>query len=269
MKFSKIIILSALCLMAAGCGRNLDKGLVLHSDFERDANDSSPYHFDGIMRSGAIISDNCVVGESSVYFDGEGAYVEYPAGKVYFNREYSVSVWVKWEEAREYSRIFDFNQVMPGDGNAISLFAGSQNSMNDLWFEQWIADGELGVRNVLDIYTNPAEASLGYAYKTGQWDHYVLVYKESASNPNGTKVNARGQKVPYKGEVTLYVNGKKAGSTSCCMKPQDLPTVANWLGRSRYPSDPMFKGWMDDFRIYNRRLSEKEIKALYNLGSEK
>ena len=271
MKFSKIIILSALCILAVSCTQNnLDRGLVLHSDFEGDARDYSPNHLDGILRNNAEISDDCAVGESSVYFNGERAYVEYPAGEVYFNKNYSVSIWVKWEEARVFSRILDFNQVMPGDGNSISLFAGlpSDDSKNDLWFEQWIADGYDAVRNVLDVTENPDDASLGYEFQTGQWDHYVLVYKASAPNLHGTKVNAKGQKVPYKGVVTLYVNGKKAGSTTCCMQPQDIPTVANWLGRSRYSADPMFKGWLDDFRIYDRCLSDSEIQALYNLGSE-
>ena len=270
MKFSKIIILSALCILAASCGQNLDKGLVLHSDFEGDANDYSSNHLDGILRNGAEISDDCAVGESSIYFDGERAYVEYPSGEIYFNKNYTVSIWVKWEEAKPFSRIFDFNQVMPGDGNAFSLFAGksSLEAENELWFEQWIADGYDAVRNILDVNENASEASLGYEFQTGQWDNYVLVYKASAANSKGTKVNAKGQKVPYKGVLTLYVNGKKAGSTTCCMKPQNLPTVANWLGRSRYPADPYFKGWMDDFRIYDRCLSGKEIQALYNLGSE-
>ena len=269
MKFSKIILLSALCIMAASCSQDLNDGLVLYSDFERDAKDFGPYHFDGIFRNGAEISDDCPVGESSVYLDGDRAYVEYPTEAVYFNRNYSVSIWVKWEESREFSRIFDFNQIMPGDGNAVSLYAGrpSKGSDNDLWFEQWVVDGYDAIRNIIDINNDPADASLGYAIKTGQWDHYVIVYKESASNPNRNKVNAKGQKVPYKGELTLYVNGKKAGRTTHCMMPQNLPTVANWLGRSRYASDPMFKGWMDDFRIYNRCLSDKEIQALYNLGS--
>lgn len=50
------------------------------------------------------------------------------------------------------------------------------------------------------------------------------------------------------------------------MKAATIMT-ANWLGRSRFAADPFFKGWMDDFRIYDRILSPKEVSALYALGS--
>jgi len=270
MKLSKIIILSALSMLAASCSPNLEKGLILHSDFEGDARDESPNALNGELRGRAEISEDSAVGESSVYFDGARAYVEYPAGKIYFNTDYSVSIWVKWEESREYSRIFDFNQVMPGQGNAVSLYAGrtTKKGKNDIWFDQWAVTEDDAVRSIIDVNKEPSEASMGYDYKTGQWDHYVIVYKASALNLLGAKKNLQGLKVPYKGKVTLYVNGKKVGSTARCMKPQNIPTVANWLGRSRYTADPLFKGWMDDFRIYDRCLSAKEIKDLYNLGSE-
>lgn len=271
MKFSKIIVLAALSILAVSCGEKLDKGLVLHSDFERDANDLSKYHFDGLLREDASISDDCAVGESSVYFNGERAYVEYPSGKVYFNRNYSVSIWVKVEDSRPASRIFDFNQVMPGAGNSVALLIGPGDTPagNDLWIEQWThVDEYQTARNIIDVNEKPAQASVGYAGEVGEWNHYVLVYDSSARNSLGKVVNDKGQTVQYKGEATLYVNGRKAGSTAYCFQPENHPTVANWLGKSRYQMDPMFKGWMDDLRIYNRCLSEKEIKALYQLGSE-
>ena len=272
MKFVKTIVLAALCALAVSCGGpNLEKGLVLYSDFEKDASDLGPYHFDGVLQSNAVISDDCAVGESSVYLNGVKAYVEYPAGKVYFNRNYSVSIWVKWEECRQLSRVFDFDQIMPQAGNSVSLMMGAntQAAQNNLWFDQWVinADGE-AVDSMLDFYHEPGDGYLGYNFQKGQWEHYVLIYNSSASNRNGTVVNSQGHKVPYKGEVTLYVNGKKVGSTHSCMMPQNLPTVSNWLGRSVYSMEPRFQGWLDDFRIYNRCLSEEEIEALYKLGSE-
>lgn len=271
MKFSKIIAMAALCFLAASCGSDLNRGLVLYSNFEGDARDLSSNKLDGILRDGAEISDDCAVGESSIYFNGERAYVEYPSGEVYFQKDYSVSIWVKWEECRQFSRVFDFNQVMPGDGNAVSMLIGrhTESATSYLWFDQWAvnSDGEV-VESILDVYNEPGDGYLGYKAQTGQWDHYVLVYDSSASNPNGTVENSKGRKVPFKGAVTLYVNGKKVGTTHNCMKPQDIPTVANWLGRSRYMAEPRFKGWMDDFRIYDRCLSENEITALYKLGSE-
>ena len=45
--------------------------------------------------------------------------------------------------------------------------------------------------------------------------------------------------------------------------PKDLgKTNQNWLGRSQWTADAYFTGSLDDFRIYNRVLSEGEVRYL-------
>ena len=39
-------------------------------------------------------------------------------------------------------------------------------------------------------------------------------------------------------------------------------TNQNWLGRSQWTADAFFTGVLDDFRIYNRALSESEVRYL-------
>ena len=52
--------------------------------------------------------------------------------------------------------------------------------------------------------------------------------------------------------VTLYVDGeKKAASTSFKIRPSDLHAVRKYIGRSQFAADPLFNGYLDDFRIYN------------------
>ena len=47
------------------------------------------------------------------------------------------------------------------------------------------------------------------------------------------------------------------------LRPSTLGnTPNNWIGRSTFPSDPLFDGLVDDFRIYSRELSAAEIAAL-------
>ncbi len=270
MKIIKIFALLFLCLGVVSCGADIEKGLVVHSDFEGDARDDSPNHYDGMLRSGASISDDSAVGNSSVYFDGNQAYVEYPEGKVYFDGSYSISIWVKWEECHVWDRILDFNQIMPQAGNAVTWRIGSNvdGKANSLWLDQWVLDNDNNpVSSIISLDNVPADAGLGYSVKLGQWDHYVVVYDVSASNSQGVKHNEKGQEIRYRGAVTLYVNGKKVGQNNHCFNPQPIPTVANWLGRSRYQGDPHFKGWMDDFRIYDRKLSASEVQSLYKLGA--
>jgi len=62
----------------------------------------------------------------------------------------------------------------------------------------------------------------------------------------------------------LYVNGELVGSNSnMTLSPADLGmTTQNWIGRSQFSRDPNFVGSVDEFRIYNRALSQQELKEL-------
>ena len=63
---------------------------------------------------------------------------------------------------------------------------------------------------------------------------------------------------------TLYFDGLPVGSnTSLTLRPADLGrTVNNYIGRSQFSDDPYLDGDIDEFRIYDRELSEEEIRVL-------
>jgi len=63
--------------------------------------------------------------------------------------------------------------------------------------------------------------------------------------------------------VRMYVDGTVVGSTTVTVLPKDLgKTTQNWLGRSQFVADAYLTGSLDDFRIYNRALSEGELRYL-------
>ncbi len=63
--------------------------------------------------------------------------------------------------------------------------------------------------------------------------------------------------------LNLYLDGEPVASAATTLLPKDLgETTQNWLGRSQYASDSYFLGSLDDFRIYNRVLSEAELRYL-------
>jgi len=57
---------------------------------------------------------------------------------------------------------------------------------------------------------------------------------------------------------TLYVNGQLVGTSPTLIELSDINDVNNWLGRSNW-NDPLFDGRHNEFRIYNRTLSGREI----------
>ena len=272
MKMKKIFGLLSVLLLTSGIltAQNLNKGLVLHSTFDKDAADMSKNHFNGIL-NGASINKESIVGKGCVYFNGKDNYVEYPRNKVYFNGDYSISIWCKMITASLWERILDFNQDKPQAGNSVTWLIGRSHKAgtHDMWFDQWVTYKGIPVESIPDIMQqNPANAYLQYDIIPNQWAHYVIVYNSKSKNPNGIKKNRKGEEVPLEGIVTLYVNGEKTGTNTFCLKPQDVPTLCNWLGRSRFAPDPYYNGYMDDFRIYNRILSQKETRKLYSMRNK-
>jgi hypothetical protein len=244
----------------------LNKGLIVHTSFDTDGKDSGPNHFAATL-NGAVISTESVVGKGAVYLNGVDNYVSFPENKVYFNGSYSISIWCKMQSGKTWSRILDFNQDKPSTGNSVTWLIGRPGqTQNNMWFDQWVFYEGKAVESITDItQSNPPNASLNYSIILDEWAHFVITYDSKAKNNLGIQVNRKGEKVPLEGLVTLYVNGKKISSNEYCLKPQDKPTIANWLGRSRFAPDPYYKGFMDDFRIYNRVLSDEEIRKLYQM----
>jgi hypothetical protein len=62
--------------------------------------------------------------------------------------------------------------------------------------------------------------------------------------------------------IALYVNGELQEAVSAS-GPLAQNTEPVWLGNNSAAQTQFFSGWLDDVRLYDQRLSESEIKALY------
>ena len=269
MKYIAAILLSLWIGSVSAQEDTLLEGLILHIDFENDASDRSLNQYHGILH-GAVITNDAAVGNQAVYLDGVDAYVAFPENQVYFSGDYSINIWCKMESLALWSRILDFNQDKPMSGNAVTWLIGrpAEGTTGNLWLDQWVIHNDIAVESILNQRATPADAYLNYNVAENEWLHLVVIYDSAAENPLGLQQNTKGEDVPLEGVVTLYVNGEKKGVNIHCLKPQPRPTSANWLGRSRFAPDPYYKGWMDDFRIYNRVLTEKEIHDLFQLRNK-
>jgi len=76
----------------------------------------------------------------------------------------------------------------------------------------------------------------------GKWVHVAMTYKSN-------------------GEFKGYLNGELAASTTLGALPIKVTTNPLQIGRE--PPGYFFNGLIDEVRIYNRALSENEIKMLY------
>lgn len=157
-------------------------------------------------------------------------YVTLPAGLLDGACEATIATWVWIDSGEKWQRIFDF-----GRDSSVYMFltprsSGSGNlrfaiSMNGLDGEQIIEGTE--------------------ALPTGAWYHVAAVL-----GPAGG---------------ALFVNGSKVGSnTELTLRPADLGSMPNlYIGRSQFSKDPYYDGNIDSFRIFDRALSDAEIREAY------
>jgi hypothetical protein len=123
--------------------------------------------------------------------------------------------------------------------------------------------------NHIEIYTTGkyfrTEASLqnGYSFGTGvfpdnirgDWGHFVIVFANAES----------GRPVRWYQNGTLFHTGSLSGGTYPDTEHFSFSSIGRSTGTVDYNYSPSFDGNIQDVRIYNRALTAKEIKTIYNM----
>ncbi|HEY3807960.1 MAG TPA: LamG-like jellyroll fold domain-containing protein [Kofleriaceae bacterium] len=206
--------------------------LILHYTFDdasRPAEDSSGYGRDGTFEGNATLGAGRT--GTGLVLDGNGSYVTLPAGITDRLDAYTIAAWVDMADARPWARIFDF-----GGETGFTYLAADRG------------DGTLQL-SIYDGFGNEGIVN-GPAVATGAWKHVA--------------VTAHGD------DFRVYVDGVEAeNQLTVPVAPGDIGAndQGNWIGKSRF-GDPFLHATIDDFRIYDRVLSEDEIRALAAPGTD-
>ncbi len=156
------------------------------------------------------------------------SYASLPTGIVKSLSNYTISSWVKMDALANWMRVFDF-----GTGTAKYMFLSVQTGI--------AGQVRFGIKN------GGAEQGLNYTYTVplNTWTHFAVTQ-------SGTT-------------FSMYINGSLvATTTAITIKPSDIDsTTMNYLGKSQF-NDAMYKGSIDEFKIYSRALSASEIAATYS-----
>jgi autotransporter-associated beta strand protein len=155
------------------------------------------------------------------------AYATLPTGIVKSLSDYTISSWVKMDALANWMRVFDF-----GTGTSKYMFLSVQAGTAGL--VRFATKNGGSEQNISYSYTGPLTT----------WTHFTITRSGSTT--------------------MMYINGGLvATSTAITIKPSDIDsTTQNYLGKSQF-SDAMFKGSIDEFKIYSRALSASEIAAAY------
>ena len=134
----------------------------------------------------------------------------------------TISTWVFWKGGNDWQRIFDFG-----------------NQTNQYLFLTPQAGGTM--RFVIKNEGNEQILETS-ALPTGQWTHVALTLGENSGE--------------------LYLNGVLADSQTITITPSEFKPVLNYLGKSQFAADPYFNGLIDDFEIFNYKLTLSQIQEL-------
>lgn len=156
-------------------------------------------------------------------FDGTNTVVTLPSNIARSNA-FTFAAWVNWSGGANWQRLFDF-----GNSTTHYLFLTPSSGSGTLRFA--IKNG--GSEQIVETAALPAN----------QWRHVAVTLSGNTAR--------------------LYVNGVlQAQNTGFSITPATFNPRVNFLGKSQFPADPMFKGLLDEVLITDSALSAAQIASL-------
>jgi hypothetical protein len=219
-----------------GCENVAIPGLVAYYPFNGNANDETGNSFNGVINGATLTTDKFGSAQKALNFDGDDV--------VRIPNLYNATT--QRLDDVTYSLWFKPNQNY-GAADFYSLIIRT----TDAGFTDMIGKPDLSnvENNKFQFYMFDNVANVGLLSKAttinfvaNQWYHVV------ATRTNGT--------------MKIYLNAIKEGETSSTNSQYFYPDL--YLGGHSTFNRWYFNGALDDFRIYNRGLSEAEIQAIYN-----
>ncbi len=220
----------------------------------------------GPATAGAAITDSVgtahglVVGDGATFTGGAlqlpgglatstAAYGDLPNGVISaLPKAATFEVWVTYDVATNWQRVFDFGSNSGGEGNhgnqiaSLNLSLFKSGNPNHPVSEFTHNRGTNGVQTI--VTTSP--------YTVATQAHVVMTHDSEA------------------GIRKIYLNGVLTGSQPLTFGISDLSglnDVNNYLGKSQ-SGDPRLQGSFDEFRIYTGIMTESEAAANYSLGPD-
>lgn len=208
--------------------RPLSEGLIAYFPFTTNALDASGGNNNGTVYGATLTTDRFGVANRAYNFNGSSAYIELNRG-LQLPQNYTVSAWI------------NTNSLNSNWQTVIGKY--ETNQYGPYWFglhldraNAWISNGS-GSFTLFDSDRSVAK---------NRWVHIVWTGRGTVGK--------------------MYVNGVLDGTKTMPLMTQnnDLVTIGKqvlWTGIDSYC---WFNGSLDDIRLYNRTMSDCEVKDLYD-----
>jgi len=169
----------------------------------------------------------------AVQFNGSAtSYASLKPAPIATLHDFSMAVWVKMDALSNWMRIFDF-----GTGTNNYMFLTPQAN---------VSGGNSTVRFAIKNGSTEQQVDYAYTWPLNTWTHLAITRSGNTAS--------------------MYINGDLvATNPGITINPSDLGiTNLNYIGKSQF-NDPLLKATVDEFKIYNRALSDSEVKATMKL----
>ncbi|MFN3694008.1 MAG: LamG domain-containing protein, partial [Ignavibacterium sp.] len=208
---------------------SLDSGLVAYYPFNGNANDESGSGNNGTVLGLTLAPDRFGIDNRAYSFDGVNDYISIADNPNLFSDELTISWWYKLTETPGGAWVV-IGWVDGGhrykqffSGNQLCYFNGYNLTAPGLYFNPTYNLPELNV-----------------------WKHVVVTYQKTSASTSTT---------------SIFVDGELKQTDNHTLAMDYAPGIEFKIGKN--VNGNFFKGYLDDFRIYNRILNSSEILALY------
>ncbi len=205
------------------------ESLTAHYNFEMSTQDES-VNLNHSVGSSSIDYVDGQIDDHAISFNGEDAFLKLPTN-IANKEEMSIAFWVNWQRAVLGLHVFNFNK-----NENEYLYFTPVNSNSKMEFTMKNESNEIELNAPLLPFK--------------KWTHIAITISDS--------------------EIVMYQNGEKVASHSSeGISPNSIQPIFNYIGRSNDHTKPFFKGYLDDFRIYNYAISETKVGQLAGISGKK
>ena len=228
-KLTLFVTVLAFCFQQSSIGADLKKGLVAYYPFNENSLDESGNGYHAAVSGATFAPDKNGKKNSAYRFDGEDDYMEVKSIRFKDFRNCTLSAWAHYTTLPK-----EYGQIVSLNGDC--HFICVDGPRKQIYMRH-------GCRTTgAEFYDAPA---------SDKWRHFTLSWDHS------TKA------------VRYFINGKKVGEHKIYAE-HGVNQAHLTIGMNGTPGlSQLFKGSIDDVRLYNRALSEAEVKALYDLEKPK
>lgn len=193
--------------------------------------------WDSIGLAHGTLKGNATITNNALKLTGAaGGYLDLPGGLVSGSSAVSIEFWASFGANGNWARVFDFGNIAGANGQNYLFF--SPHTPPTVTTLNINASGTLGF---LDIAGNLDNQSL----------HVVCLVD------------------PGTGYLGFYTNGVlRSEKTTTVPALTSVSTAWSFIGRSLFSADAYLNATIDEFRIYDGRLSPEEIAVNYRFGPD-